>query len=344
MTSETVAGMKGNKRNLKALSRICLLAGIAGAFAGLGVMIAGGLCLNMKGATWAVVLFFAGIALFLAGLIVIGVSIPLELKYGKEHNVRGRAVSENSFLIGRTILTFLEGGIYVSRGKEEIFEEGRIIIPYTEVTAYHTCKRTRPKCAGSGLTYLKIPAHYLKEGRSGNVAYVVEKNDKFEDMLESHGAAVRDTRYEPEQKPKRMKSFQMSTQKRKKTIFQFCLWGVVVLLSLVGLGCWVVLARSVAAGAVIAATGLFTGIFTACAGYFSYRETIVVYDGGIYWKDGLRNVLFLPWAEVITVSEKLCGGGNTAVVFDCGYLIRGTVDPSKLYAYLKEKFPEKCEE
>lgn len=336
--------MKRNKRNNKALFHILLIVGITVAFAGMGVMAAGGLCLTAEEARWAVVLFFAGVALFFAGLVVIGVSVSLEIRYTRARNVRGRAVSPNSFRIGRTILTFLEEGIYVSRGREEIFEEGRIIIPYSEVKAYHTRKRSRPSRNGQELTHVKIPAHYLKEGRSGNVAYTVEANRKFEDMLDKHGAEVRDTRDEPEAKLKRMKSFDMTANKGKKTISNFCLWGAVVFLALAAAGCWVIVARSLAAGSVIAATGLLTGAFTAFAGYLCYRERITVYDGGIYWKDGFRNSLFLPWAEIQTVSEKRCGLEVMAVVFDCGYLIRGTLDPKKLYAYLKEKFPEKCED
>ena len=69
---------------------------------------------------------------------------------------------------------------------------------------------------------------------------------------------------------------------------------------------------------------------------------MTVCHNGLYWKDGLSNVSFLPWAEVHSVSCKPCGNGNL-VVFDCGYSYRGIWNDKGFYEFIKEKFLEKCE-
>lgn len=311
---------------------------------GIGVMAAGGLCIATEEAVWALALFFAGILFALSGIVMIAVSIPLERKYSKARSMRGRAISENSFIVGRTILTFLDEGMYISKsGREEPFEEGRIIVPYSAIKAYHTTRRRRPSLYGQEITYVKMPAYFLKEGRSGNVAYCLEANKKFVRMLDRYGADVRDTRSEPSARPKYKKTFLLSSYKRKRSISSFFFWGAIVFVALATVGIWVTFSRSVAAGIVIAVAGFLTGAFTACAGYFTYRETITVYHNGLYWKDGLTNYAFIPWAEVDAISQKQCGYYRV-VIFDCGFSFRGILDEHGFYDYLRREFPEKIKE
>lgn len=340
---KTTKSSAKKKTALKPVHRTLLLVGIALAMTGLGVMAAGGLCIEFEGAVWALALFFVGLFTAFAGIVLIIVSVPLERRYAKARGKRGRAISANSFVIGRTVLTFLDEGMYICKGREEVFEECKIIVPYSAIQAYSTTRRRRPSMYGQELIYVKMPAYFLKEGRSGNIAYTLEANKKFERLLDKHGANVHDTRGEPSKRPKRMKSFELCGYHRKHNMTAFFGWGVMVFLALAGLGFWVMASQSAVAGGLILATGAFTGAFTAGAGYFTYRERIVVCDNGLYWKDGLKNVSFLPWAEVASVSCKPCGNGNL-VVFDCGHSYRGIWDGKGFYDYLREKFPEKFEE
>ncbi len=339
---KTAKSSAKRKAPLKAVHRVLLLTGIVFAMTGLGMMAAGGLCIEFEGGVWALSLFLIGLLVAFAGIVLIVVSVPLERKYAKARGKRGRAISANSFVIGRTVLTFLNEGMYICKGREEVFEECKIIVPYSAIKAYSTTKRRRPNMYGQELIYVKMPACFLKEGKSGNVAYTLEANKKFERLLDKHGAEVFDTRGEPSARPKRMKSFELSGYRRKRSMTAFFGWGATVFCALAFLGLWVICSRSAVAGSLIAVTGALTGAFTACAGYFNNRERVTVCHNGLYWKDGLSNVSFLPWAEVHSVSCKPCGNGNL-VVFDCGYSYRGIWNDKGFYEFIKEKFPEKCE-
>ncbi len=283
--------------------------------------------------------FGGGAVLFSLAAYGMGTLSRLYDLRGKD--ARERADSPDSFFVGEKVLaTFAETALEL----HEEGKEGRIRVPYPQLTLYSVCSRTRPREKGEWKIVLGIPAKYLnKRPEKGEGVVLVETDYKsrLAETAEKRGLAIlgeKERKIEHGVRFSRMQVFKFPLDARRKRAIALAAAGGAVTAA----GIAVAFLLSVFIGAVITVFGAAFAVHTLWRAVTSGRA-IEVYREGIYWREERREErVFLKWEEIVCLSavEGETGAGLRAEC-TCGSYVFPL--PRGAYEYLAVHFPEKCE-
>ncbi len=335
---------KNSKKSCAAASAFCLIFAFAAILLLFGVVICAVLsetALTSPGKRTLLYIlagsFGGGAALF--ALAAYGMGRLSRLFDLRARDARERADSPESFYVGEGVLaTFAEDALeFHAEGRE-----GRIRVPYPELTFYSVCSRTAPREKGIWKAVIGVPANYLRknaEGEGGPVLIETDYKPRFACALKRRGIEFVG---EPYQKTahgvrfSRMKTFKMPLDARRKRAIVFAALGAAV----AGAGIAVAFLLSPFIGAVVTVFGGAFAVRSLWRAVFSGRS-LAVYREGIYWREDKREErIFLKWEEIVRLSaeERETGTGLRAVCA-CGAYVFPL--PRGAYEYLAENFPEK---
>ncbi len=280
--------------------------------------------------------FAGGAILFgLAGLFAVRRG---EIWSGRELDALERADSEESFFVGEdTIATFREEGILLHN------RERSVSVPYGEMRFISVCTRRKAQEKGEWSVLMEVPASYvMKKAKKGEPPVLIQAEGKTRlyDTLRKHGLVLLgEQRKEESPLPfTRMRKFDLPDRTKRKRALLFLLLGVVLAGGGVGL-----LFYMSAIGAPIIVVGGYVAL-RAIVSYWRAKRVLAVYREGMYFAElSLQDSFFLKWEEMESLvpaeSEK-----QKVIRANCLYGAYDFPRPQGAYEYIKEHFPEKCED
>lgn len=332
-------------KKARSLNRMCtawnVLAFVCGALA-LGSVIALVVVLVVFGIRGAAVsLFYALMGSFSGGALVFALLCFFLYTLGNRANnihtdFLERCDGEESFFVGDgTLATF--GDSLLLHGDGGMSSE----IPYEDVRFFSVCTRRAPKEKGEWSVVIEIPAHYLAKKPQREDPPVLIQTDAKERLyrtLERHSLSLIGEMPKAESSKRAFKPLRTfsapDVQKRRAALLPTVLGGA----ALIG-GIFAAIFWQPATGAIIAAVGaalLIRGIVSL----FRAKRTVAVYEEGLFWREeNIAERLFLKWEEIdLVVCEK-----DGMLRIHCPYGAYRFPEQGS-YPFLRERFPEKCEE
>lgn len=311
--------LTAKRKALSAMCFVCAVVGIALLVATLVMLIAaelGNFGEDVKN------LLFLLCGCFLGGALVFALIAILFARAGqnaadRELDFLERCDDENSFFVGEgTLATFGNGQVTLHGG-----ESGKVIfVPYDKMRFFSVCTRHRPKEKGEWSVVLEIPTHYLTKGKAEKDAppalVQTDYKPRLADCLAREGLhLIGQTPQEGEKKSyRRVRSYtRPDKQKRKRSLILIALGAVLCAACLPVAFLW-----EPTFGAVFGVLGAFL-LGRSVYSFVNAKSMLVLYDGGMWWKESTRNEsVFLGWEEIVRVEEERAGEQNLLSV-QCPY-------------------------
>jgi len=263
-----------------------------------------------------------------------------------ETDARERADSEDSYYIGEEYLaTFTAAGLNIHGEKKEKKKPLQIKIPYAEVRIFTVTVRRSPKAKGEEKVLLEIPSRFVKKGGSEGpkektLIELEAKERLFATLKKFSLDVIEGSRKDPASRGEKKLSVKLKRGLGERSgivniVFGAALFAAGVLVS--------IFAKDVALlGYMLAVFGVVVtarGIFNTVAG----NGALVVYEGGVYWKEKNRfERSYIPFDDIVTIS-RLSRESMSFVAFTCAFGTYHYPDLNGLYEGLKQLVPEKIE-
>lgn len=258
----------------------------------------------------------------------------------RELDVLERADSEESFFVGEDTLARFKKESLVIKGAQD----ARAEIPYTEMRFFSVCARTKPCERGEWSVLMEFPARYLdKKSKQDAPPVLIQTNakERLYTCLKSHALTLEGELPQEGKDTKRyvrMQKFVSPLPEKRKRALIILLVGAAAFCGGIGIAF-----LQTVIGTVVA----FAGGYALLRGAISLpkaRRTLAVYEEGIFLKEpDARESCFLKWGEIVRLRPAE-GQNGAAIRVECPYGEYEFPRPAGAYEFLREHFPDKCEE
>ena len=262
---------------------------------------------------------------------------------------RERLDGAESFFVGEgTLLTFGQTGI---RLHDEAGEKKAIDVPYSDLTFYSVCTRSRPRESGAWSVVVAMPARYvMREGKERPPRALIQTDGKerLYRAIEAHGETLRGEqpprgkRTEKHKFTRRTVFLLPDRQRRRRALLWAGIAGMVVV---AGVLIAVLLRAWLTIGAIVAVFGAFFAVRSLIS-FARAKASIAFYDEGLYWREGGRAIderIFLKWEEIERVSLETVQGKHY-LKLTCAYGNYHLPDIAGVYEALQQTRPALCGE
>lgn len=251
---------------------------------------------------------------------------------------------EESFFVGEGTLAEFCGNALKIRGTERDGKRQKTVsVPYSEMRFFSVCTRRAPKEKGEWIVVLEIPFKYLsKDGKPKNEPPALIRTDakpRLYECLKKHSLTLLGEKPEESvaKKYQRYRSFVLPDRAKRRRALAFSGIGVPLFVG----GIVAALLWNTTVGCIAAFLGAYL-LIQGASSFFKAKSVLSVYREGIFWKEPSNtDTVFLKWEEIVRLTS-VQKDGLPFLKAECLYGAYEFPDANGAYAYIAERFPEKC--